>query len=101
MANYPPRSEVRLRKKQLASKKQEETEFETLDVDYQDVLNLPSRKEVHQSKGEFSGKTRKENKNDKKKKQVQFPLVRILLILFLLLVAAVVTYPIWVEKLIG
>ncbi|WP_416149679.1 hypothetical protein ACM26V_01390 [Salipaludibacillus sp. HK11] len=62
---------------------------ESMHHDSVDVQGLPSRKETHKRI------SRKSRVNKPKKKRIRFPLVRVWLILFLLLVVLVITYPIW------
>ncbi|WP_096188592.1 hypothetical protein [Evansella halocellulosilytica] len=74
----------------------QESEYEIEDENSIDVLNLPSRKEIHQQPKENERKRYRR----KKKKQQSFPLVRILVILFFILVTLVITYPLWIDKII-
>lgn len=71
----------------------QEMQKEWTETDSGDVFQLPPRNETHRLRGR---KTRAKQRRKKKK----VPLVRILLIIFLLLVAAILTYPLWIDKLI-
>jgi ABC-type Na+ efflux pump permease subunit len=89
-----------LRKRFEDSSENLETQEENVDV-----LSLPSRKEKYQkvkhkkkNNEEIISET-KETRDKKKGRSFRFPLVRILLFLFLLLVVLVTTYPKWIEKL--
>lgn len=61
-------------------KNQEDTEINS-------VSSLPPRSEVH-----------KQKKNKKVTFKIKFPIVRLLLILFFIIVILVFTSPIWLEK---
>ncbi|UCZ54738.1 hypothetical protein LGQ02_08335 [Bacillus shivajii] len=74
----------------------EQSESNHIDNESIDALNLPSRKDVHQSRV-----SKKENRHRKnKKKRVNYPLVRVLVVLFFLIVTFVLTYPFWADKII-
>ncbi|WP_190238674.1 hypothetical protein [Salipaludibacillus neizhouensis] len=76
--------------KELENQSHEDDTSATLDVQ-----EFPPRSEAHRRKDKRKSRVQKK----KKKKMIRFPLVRILLILFLFLVAAMVTYPIWIQRL--
>ncbi len=72
--------------------KSKTNEGKKLDDGSERVLNvddLPSRKETHKK----NVRTKKRSDKRKKKQGIRFPLVRIWLFLFLILVALVTTYP--------
>lgn len=52
--------------------------------------SLPSRRELNQKKRRSTGNRRK-----KKRTNIEFPLVKIMLFLFFTIVTAMFTYPIW------
>ncbi|MGJ9384858.1 hypothetical protein [Salipaludibacillus sp. CF4.18] len=79
--------------KELENQSHEDDTSATLDVQ-----EFPPRSEAHRRKDKQKSRVQKKKKK-KKKKMIRFPLVRILLILFLFLVAAMVTYPIWIQRL--
>ncbi|WP_090840531.1 hypothetical protein [Alkalicoccus daliensis] len=60
----------------------------------EEVSSLPSRKELRQTKRRSSRKRRK-----KKKNTIEFPLMRICLLLFFSIVTAMFTYPVWIDAL--
>ncbi|MFC4737990.1 hypothetical protein ACFO4L_15560 [Bacillus daqingensis] len=60
----------------------------------QEETPLPSRRDRHSSRSA----PRKRKKKKKKTGNVQFPLVRIWLVLFFTIVAAMFTYPVWIEQ---
>lgn len=67
-------------------------------VDYEEaeeegVPSLPSRRDLRQSKRSTSRKKKK-----KKRIQIEFPLMRICLLLFFTLVVAMFTYPVWIKS---
>ncbi|PYZ94476.1 hypothetical protein CR194_02790 [Salipaludibacillus keqinensis] len=55
------------------------------------LQSLPPRKEGHKK---FSNTKSRQDKR-KRKRRIRFPLVRVWLILFLLLVTLMTTYPLW------
>jgi hypothetical protein len=65
--------------------------------------SLPSRKEVHQNRKNEKKKAKiqkdKKDKKDKKQKKPSFLLTKILLVAFIAMVCAMVTYQYWSEKL--
>lgn len=67
-----------------------------------DVLSLPSRKEKYNQRKEAE-KVKKEGQatssERRRRRRLKFPLVRFLLVLFLLLVTLVITYPSWIDRL--
>ena len=69
-----------------------------------DLLNLPPRSAVHTRKErreEDKSRSVRKHHNKMKNNTFHFPLVKILLILFFLLVVTVVTYPLWIVKLLS
>ncbi|WP_026689449.1 hypothetical protein [Alteribacter aurantiacus] len=70
-----------------------------------DALSLPPRSVVRKQREEEK-KRRKEERGTPAEKEhhetvgkVQFPLVRLFLLLFFMLVITVITYPVWIEYL--
>lgn len=114
MDKYPPRSQRNKYKEKINSKDSVNNKLRgNMEMNsgsekkqIVDPLNLPSRKEVHQSKlkintnkATITNKSQIEHRKRRTKSNKQrFPLIKVLLILFLLLVIAVVTYPFWIEK---
>lgn len=108
MNKYPPRSEGKKQRNkfkdnEIVNKKELESLQPETDNNPQkvDVLNLPSRKQVHQSKEKITEKNSRVEKRRIRKtttKTFRFPLVKVLLILFFILVTVVVTYPLWIER---
>lgn len=118
MPSYPPRRIVKEWKQkeeyQTLHKNSESNEDQEIDI-----LNLPSRKEVHKRRRRKKREKRVENQTDitltqieeqggedltnlppkRRSKKKAFPLVNLLFILFFILVLIVSTYPFWVDKL--
>lgn len=68
----------------------ERTDYETRE---ESVPPLPSRKTMQRKKSPFKSISRR-----KKKKNLEFPLIRICLLLFFTIITAVATYPVWIEQ---
>lgn len=58
-----------------------------------EITNLPPRSTIHKNK--------KSKKGKKENKRIQFPLIRLFLVLFLLLVVLAVTSPYWLDYVQG
>ncbi|MDG5787638.1 hypothetical protein QA612_09025 [Evansella sp. AB-P1] len=99
--NYPSRSQVKLKRthKKESIEKQDLYERESYEerekpyVDKVDVLKLPSRKDIHQTNRKE--KEKKKSDGGAKKVRIQFPLVRILLLLFFIMVSSIFIYSIF------
>ncbi|MFA9556113.1 hypothetical protein ACERII_02225 [Evansella sp. AB-rgal1] len=93
MSSYPPRSKVKQLKRKKLYKEKDSPELnedkESTISNTLDVLSLPSRKDIHKEK---KYQKIKNNRTPKKKSNFQFPLVRILLVLFILLVSGMFIY---------
>lgn len=115
MSSYPSRRAVKKWKRKLEN---EERNVENdISGDTIDVLNLPSRKEVHGRKRKKKNLEKQfdvqydtmqyDEEDDhvsqfppkKRRKKKGFPLVNILFFLFFIIVIIVATYPLWINKL--
>lgn len=114
MVEYPSRRDRKLREQQIMDRENmAEAKLEEKVEREVDVLKLPSRSEIYgrkekQRKGRASIEDRGEEAELEDEEQIytipqrkkkSFPLVNLLFILFFLIVLAVSTYPLWIEKL--
>ncbi|UTR09594.1 hypothetical protein MM300_17085 [Evansella sp. LMS18] len=67
--------------------------------DESNLLELPPRSRVHRRRKQREAESNRKKATRAKKDNAQFPLVRILFILFFLIVGATITYPIWIDML--